>query len=132
MNDQHRHKNFIFNPKIDSGFLFSLYENDYVYILEVFTDSTEELENALMTFAMAYNAGDVQDLKNAAHKIKPLFGFTGLLKVQDAVKGFEDHCGKVTRVELLSGEYNALLEEINGARQILIAEQKRLQEFSGK
>jgi hypothetical protein len=130
MNHQATHKKFIFNEKIDSSFIFSLYEDDYVYITEVFSDTIEELENSMMSFAMAFNGGEVRALKNVAHKIKPLFGFTGLLSVQNAVSIFENHCSDVAQVGILSGEYEALLEHINEAKQILISEQKRLQEYS--
>ena len=130
MNQPSSHKKFIFNEKIDSGFLHSLYEDDYPYITQVFSDTIEELENALMAFAMAFNKGEVSGLRTAAHKIKPLFGFTGLLSVQDEVSNFESQCGKVFRVEILSGEYDSLMEEINRSRQILINEQKRLLEHS--
>lgn len=122
------HKKFVFNEKIDSSFLFSLYADDYAQINEVFSDSLEELENALMAFAMAYNAGEVGGLKKAAHKIKPLFGFTGLLSVQDAVGNFENLCTDISQVEILSRQYDALLEQVNDSKRVLIREQKRLQE----
>ncbi|MBA4168691.1 MAG: hypothetical protein H0X41_14290 [Chitinophagaceae bacterium] len=132
MNQSAAHKKFIFNEKLDSGFLYSLYEDDYPYITQVFSDTIEELENSLMSFAMAFNGGEVGGLKLAAHKIKPLFGFTGLLSVQDAVSHFESHCGEVSQVGVLTDEYNLLMENIDKSKQLLITEQIRLQEYSGK
>lgn len=122
------HKKFVFNDMIDGGFLYGLYEDDYGYISEVFGDTLDELEGALMAFAMAYNAGEVVGLKTAAHKMKPLFGFTGLLSVQDAVGNFENLCGKAVKVEGLSTSYESLLEQVNRSKQVLRSEQKRLQQ----
>lgn len=132
MNQSATDKKFAFNDKIDSSYLFSLYEDDYGYILEVFTDSIEELENGMMAFAIAFNGGQIADLKSAAHKMKPLFGFTGLLAMQEAVAHFEEHCSRASEVKVVSGQYNSLLEQINDAKQVLISEQQRLQDYSAR
>jgi hypothetical protein len=39
MNPAYVHKKFIFNEKIDEDYIYSLYEQDYVYIAEVFSSS---------------------------------------------------------------------------------------------
>jgi len=129
MNQQEAHNKFIFNPKIDSGFLFNLYEEDYPYILEVFTSTAEELDGTLADLANAYHSGSPAGLKKAAHKMKPLFGFTGLLQAQDAVAEFEAHCNSVTWLEALELPYQSLLTLVNEGKSTIVSEQKRLQEF---
>ena len=41
MNGTNGHKKFKFNEKIDEDWLYSLYEDDYTYIAEVFNSGIE-------------------------------------------------------------------------------------------
>jgi len=123
-------KKFVFNDKIDSGFLFSLYEEDYAYILEVFESTLSELDGATSDLTNAFHAGSPSNMKRAAHKLKPLFGFTGLLFVQEAVGDFETQCSEADWLEVLERPYQRLLGQIDEAKQIILTEHKRLLEFS--
>ena len=123
------HKKFIFNEKIDDAYLYDLYANDYAYIAEVFANSIESLKDESRVLASAFDASSLADLKKAAHKIKPLFGFTGLLHHQDSVLHFEQLCEKVSGTVNVTMQYMELIEEIKEGRNILKEDYKRLTHF---
>lgn len=124
------HKNFIFNEKIDQDYLFSLYEEDLSYITEVFNSSLEILQEELQSIAAAYEASDLPALKKAAHKLKPLFGFTGLLHHQEELARFEHACANGLNSDTLTMYYIEVLEVIKDGRNIVKEEYNRLTAFT--
>ena len=130
MNQPAIHKKFIFNEKLDTGFIFSLYEDDYPYIIEVFTTTIQELEWAIVDLEEAFHSGNLANMRKTAHKMKPLFGFTGLLSVEDEVGKFENHCKEAEWLETMEAPYQSLLILVHEAKAIIISEQKRLKEFT--
>src|SRR5687768_7721055 len=89
MTHQSGSRSFVFNDKIDKAFIFSLYENDYAYISEVFNTSLDSFEGDLVIVEDSFRTKNLNELKKAVHKIKPVFGFTGLLDHQEKIQLFE-------------------------------------------
>src|ERR1700731_311280 len=83
---------FTFSPPIDSRYLIDLYAGDYVMIGETFTDVLMEYDDFVQQINACYEQGDRAALKSAVHKIKPLFGFVGLLILQAECQEFENSC----------------------------------------
>jgi len=123
------HKKFIFNEKIDSGFLFGLYEDDYDYITEVFGSSLETLNEEFTHFTTAFESSDIPSLKKAAHKIKPILGFTGLTYHEDMVQRFEQLCSNASSASGVTIQYIEVTEVMKEARNIIKDEYNRLTEF---
>jgi HPt (histidine-containing phosphotransfer) domain-containing protein len=123
------HKKFIFNDQIDGSWLYSLYEDDYSYILEVFTGSLDSLKEELRVFTGAFESNDPVQLKQSIHKIKPLLGFAGMLHHQEMAGRFENACANAQNTSNLTMQYIEMVELINGARSILQDEVKRLNAF---
>ena len=94
MNNQALPKRFIFNEKLDSDYLFSLYADDYPYIEEIFATTLHHFDQDFSAVEIAWESGNVADLKRATHKIKPTFGFVGLPDVQEFCRKFEENCQK--------------------------------------
>ena len=131
MNRDNAHKKFIFNDQFDSEFLFGLYEHDYAYILEVFQNTLEYLESDGEQVKTAYQKGDIELFQKAVHKIKPVFGFTGLINMQQTIATIEKTIHASKDDKALEAAYHSVISVINQARQAIEIENKRLLEYIG-
>ncbi len=130
MNQQSVSKKFVFNDKIDNEFIFNLYENDYTYITEVFTTSLETFDEDLDKVEESYKAGDLQSLSKAIHKMKPVFGFTGLLEHQAKIGEFEKVCHRATNATYIAAEFKGFIALLNDGKSIMEQELHRLTVFT--
>src|ERR1700744_3173571 len=94
MNNAPANSTFHFSPPIDSRYLIELYAGDYAMIGETFTDVLGEYDVFVQHINDSYEQGDLVALKSAVHKIKPLFGFVGLLTLQAECQDFENSCAQ--------------------------------------
>jgi Hpt domain len=124
-------KKFIFNEKIDADFLYSLYEDDYAYIAEVFQTTLKHFEDDLGQITLAYDDQDLEGLRKAVHKFKPIFGFTGLMNYQNQIGLIEDSLSKPITREELTAVYSSLKSVIDDGKEIIEADNKRLIDYSG-
>lgn len=122
-------KKFIFNANFDQEWLNSLYEDDYLYIAEVFSASLEALTEDLPVVATAYENADVSALKKAVHKIKPVFGFAGLLQHQEIIARFEAQCTSANVIEGVTMQYIEMIQLAQEGKQIIQEEYNRLTAF---
>jgi hypothetical protein len=123
------YKKFIFNEKIDDDYLYGLYGDDYAYIAEVFNNSLESLKEEAGHLTTAYESSNVDAVKKAAHKIKPLFGFTGLLHHQEMMSRFEHTCESASGIANVTIQYMEIIELMKEGRSILKEDCNRLTEF---
>ena len=121
---------FKFNEKIDVRFLHSLYEDDYPYIEEVFGTTLRELATSRQQIELVYQAGDITGLKKAVHKIKPSFGFVGLMETQEVCRQFEDACLAATSLDQLSIQFQELISVLDESRLVVEAEHQKLKRFN--
>src|SRR5205814_2335568 len=104
---------FIFNEKIDKELLISLYEDDFLYMEEIFSITLTQLKPDIIHLNASFEAGDLSALRKAVHKIKPSFGFVGLPDTQELCKQFEDLCASVNSTEQLATPYSKLCDRLN-------------------
>jgi hypothetical protein len=130
MNPTNVHKRFIFNENIDEDQLYSLYEHDYSYIAEVFNGSLESLKEETAHFTSAFESSDLTLLKRTVHKMRPLFGFTGLMHHQEMMARFEHLCENAKNTSNITIQYMELTELINQGKEILKEDLNRLTEFT--
>ena len=123
-------KHFIFNEKLNSDYLFSLYADDYSYIEEVFAVTLQHFDEDADAIQDAYAAGNIADLKKGVHKMKPAFGFVGLTDIQNTCAAFEEACGKATDVDSLKTGYKQLMAILDEGKLILEAEYRKLKDFN--
>jgi len=130
MNNEALHKNFIFNEKIDSESLFSLYADDYAYMEEVFATTLQHFDEDFESVKAAFNSGNVPDLKRAIHKIKPTFGFVGLPQVQQICKELEEECQNDNNIDAIRDEYKRIVTTLAETKDLIETEYRRLKEFN--
>ena len=130
MNRTNGHKKFKFNEKIDENWLHSLYEDDYAYIAEVFNSGIESFREDLPTLTTAFESSDIQALKRSTHKLKPVFGYAGLLFHQEMMARFENACANTSDTSNLTLQYIELLDLIRDGKNILMEDYKRLTDFT--
>lgn len=130
MSQNSTHNSFIFNQKFDTNFIFSLYEDDFGYIEEIFGITLGQLLPDLEHVEAAHESGDRENLRKAVHKIKPSFGFVGLLSSQEVCKNFEGLCHPDTSAEALETNYNQLWSILLDSKTLITEEYQRIQEFN--
>jgi HPt (histidine-containing phosphotransfer) domain-containing protein len=117
---------FNFNPKIDRDFINSMYEDDYLYISEIFQTTLSQLIPDIEVAKKAFEDGEVETLRKQVHKIKPAFGFVGLRGTETACQAFENECSAASSVQILHGNFAALMETLNDSTVILGEEIEKL------
>ncbi len=91
---------FVFSDAINSQYIIDLYAGDYVMIEETFADVLNEYDAFVERIITSYHEKDLQALKSAVHKIKPLFGFVGLTTIQASCLEFENSCLQASDAKL--------------------------------
>jgi HPt (histidine-containing phosphotransfer) domain-containing protein len=130
MTNQDFSKKFIFNEKIDSEYLFSMYADDYAYMEEIFATTLEHYDEDVEALKAAFEAGNLQDLKRAAHKMKPTFGFVGLTSIQEQVKKFEDLCQNVQDTDYLKDDFKQIVTTLAECKDLIASEYQKLKAFN--
>jgi chemotaxis protein histidine kinase CheA len=130
MTDRFSHKKFIFNDKIDSDFLFSLYEDDFMYMEEIFKTTLDQLNTVVTEVPAAFTAKNVVELRRIVHKIKPAFGFTGFLQTEKACKDFEDACTETINADKLAGLYQPFWSLLTDSMDTMKLQYDQLKDFN--
>ena len=130
MSESNFSKKFIFNEKLDTGYLFSLYEDDYQYIEEIFSTTLVHFDQDFKAIQHAFETNNLLELKRAIHKIKPTFGFVGLTLVQHLCKEFEDICQKANASNELKSEYQQIVITLAESKELIASEYNKLKEFN--
>jgi HPt (histidine-containing phosphotransfer) domain-containing protein len=130
MNPEYSLKKFIFNSKIDANYLQSLYEDDYAYIAEIFETSLQDMDADLNAIEFAFESNEPKSLRKAVHKLKPVFGFAGMLEEQQLMQEFETRCEEAENTKSLSSQYQSLIRVIREAEVILRNDLTRLKAFN--
>jgi HPt (histidine-containing phosphotransfer) domain-containing protein len=129
MNKSLSDNTFNFSEPFDSQYIFELYAGDYIMIGETFADVLNEYDEFVETINSSFQAENVPALKSAVHKIKPLFGFVGLLSLQAQCQDFENACQQAD-LPGLRPSFNLLKDKLIQARSLIRAEQARLEQFN--
>jgi hypothetical protein len=123
-------KQFIFNEKMDKDTLYGLYTDDFLYIEEIFATTLQHFDADFGAVQLAYENGNIEDLKRSVHKIKPTFGFMGLLETQIQCKNFEDECAATGSVTDITKRYIHIKNLLLEAKDIIQSEYLRLKAFN--
>lgn len=125
-------KGFIFNEKMDKEALYSLYTDDFTYIEEIFGTTLQHFDADFSSVQLAYENGNTEDLRRAIHKVKPTFGYAGLLQTQSLCKDFEDQCTHATTITDIAEAYIHIKNELLEAKDLIQNEYNRLKAFNAK
>jgi hypothetical protein len=129
MNNRASDTSFTFTPPFDSQYLIDLYAGDYIMIEETFTDVLLEFDDFVAQIYSGYDQGDRVALKSAVHKIKPLFGFVGLLSLQAQCQHFENTCPDADD-PALAVLFTALKGSLFNVRTLIETEKEKLEQFN--
>ena len=121
---------FQFDRRIDAGILYSLYENDYLYIEEIFKTTLKHYDADVEAFETHQQAGSVEGLKRSVHKIKPVFGFVGMPAVQDCCQDFEDKCAVDSRYSGDISRFRKIAEQFKECKKIIEADLQKLSAYN--
>ena len=132
MNNLSAVNSFIFNIEIDSAYLQSFDGDEYVYLQEIFATVLNDYGSLADNIEQNYSSGNLTALKAAVHKIKPVFGFVGMLSVQQECQQFENLCGTAGSPEMLTADFEALNDSIFKSRLVIEEELKKLEIFNSQ
>lgn len=121
---------FIFNTLIDPETLHSLYDNDYPYMEEIFKMTLDNWEADQQAIESSYQKGDLEGLRKAVHKMKPAFGFIGILSMQEKCRQLEESCKKVSSVHELGDEPNTVLSSMKECKRAVEDDHRKLMLFN--
>ena len=121
---------YYFSDHFDHQFLEDLYEGDTKSAEEVFHSSLVQIEHELEEADLLYRNGDITGVRKLFHRIKPLFGYVGLLSVQDYVQEFENSCLVLKDREALFTAFNNIKEIIREASGLIREEKQKLSEHN--
>jgi HPt (histidine-containing phosphotransfer) domain-containing protein len=121
---------FNFNPKIDSDFIISMYEDDYLYISEMFQTTLKQMGPDIELVKKFFEDRDLESLRKQVHKIKPAFGFVGLRGIEEHCQHFENKCLSLSSTEELVPEYAILIDSVDEGKRIIEQEIENLKVYN--
>lgn len=121
---------FRFSEGFDIRFLEDLYAGDTLMAEEVFMSSLDQLEESITMADLHVILKDTESLRRIIHRMKPVFGYMGLLFVQELVQQFEDRCDPDRRMEELENAWHYLRQIMSDANRMARKEYMRLNEFN--
>jgi hypothetical protein len=125
-------REYVFSDQFDQQYLQDLYEGDLKAAEEMFQSVVQQISSEVALAAVLFDQGNVEGVRKVYHKIKPLFGYAGLLHVQDCVQRFEDDCHRHAATGDLLFAFNRVNEIIVDALHTIREEQIRLRTYNNK
>jgi len=121
---------FVFSEGFDRFFLEELYAGDTRMVEQMFGISSTQATLSMDLAGIESRSSDPARLRRVIHHAKPLFGYMGLLSVQDSVQQFEDLCHRETDMSVIRNAFDTLKSIVEEALTRVRHEQSRLQKFN--
>jgi HPt (histidine-containing phosphotransfer) domain-containing protein len=121
-----------FSAPFDRQFLTELYGGDTEAAEDIFGSSITQIQEELRSVEEKAARGDVEGIRRTFHKIKPLFGYMGLLSVQDYVQEFEDRCQQPVSILDIQIPLENIMDIVQGAVSQVRQEHSKLKEFNNR
>jgi HPt (histidine-containing phosphotransfer) domain-containing protein len=121
-----------FSESFDRQFLSDLYGTDSSAAEEIFHSSLVQIQEELVLVEGKAAVNDVEGIRRIFHKIKPLFGYMGLMAVQDYVQQFEDRCQPPASMEDVRIPYENIMEIMREAIGRIQQELQKLRDFNNR
>jgi hypothetical protein len=132
MYEEEKDNQYVFSDHFDRQFLEDLYAGDTEAAAEVFQASLVQIVDEMKLADEKAVEGDVIGVRKIYHKIKPLFGYMGLLSVQDFVQHFEDQCIDSVHMTDIQIAYENIKEIIRGSLSLAREEHHKLNEYNNR
>jgi hypothetical protein len=132
MFEDEKDNQYVFSDHFDRQFLEDLYAGDTEAAAEVFQASLVQIVEEMKLADDRALEGDITGVRKIYHKIKPLFGYMGLLSVQDFVQHFEDQCSDSVLISDIQIAYENIKEIIRGSLSLAREEHHKLNEYNNR
>ncbi len=132
MADEEAFHGYEFSESFDRQFLADLYGNDSAAAEEIFGSSLLQIREELASVEEKAARGDVEGIRRTFHKIKPLFGYMGLLSIQDFVQQFEDRCRQPATLEDIQTPFENIMEIMREAISRARQEHQKLKDYNNR
>jgi hypothetical protein len=132
MYEEEKDNQYVFSDHFDRQFLEELYAGDTEAAAEVFHASLIQIVDEMKLADEKAIEGDIIGVRKIYHKIKPLFGYMGLLSVQDFVQHFEDQCSDSVLMSDLQIAHDNIKEIIRGSLSLAREEHHKLNEYNNR
>ncbi len=121
---------FRFSPDLDTGFLDDLYGGDFQQAQIIFESTVLQLRNDITLAESIFLSKDVTGLKKIIHKMKPLFGYTGMNETMHLFAGLENDCAAAQTTTELEEKFYHIMAIANRAADKIETEINRLKEHN--
>jgi len=125
-------ENYQFSTDFDQQFLTELYSDDMITAEEVFQSSIIQIHQELEDAEQLFKNGNITEVRKIFHRIKPLFGYVGLLPVQDYIQTFEDNCIHFRELEGLTLAFENVKTIVLEASSKINEEKSKLRDYNKK
>ncbi|MGH2646761.1 MAG: Hpt domain-containing protein [Ginsengibacter sp.] len=119
---------FVFDDRLDTEFLLSIYEGDAEHASLVFGQFLEMAPALMKEMEEYYNQGVVEPFRQKVHKLKPVFSFVGLTQLTAKAELLEKKCKETSQINEVSDIYTDLKYNYSENLPIIEKEVKRLNE----
>ncbi len=120
---------FQFNQELDSGYLQTFYEEDLDYAADMFSTFLEYTVAEFPKLKIAIKSGDMEEIRKAAHKIKPTFAMVGLTKLRDELAQIEQLAAANSDLETIKSICAKIENQLNHFIPILEADLQQMELF---
>ena len=123
---------FRFSADLDTDFLNDLYGDDFQQAQLIFESTAKQLRNDITLAKSTFHDNDVVGLRKAVHKMKPMFGYTGMNETMELFAGFETDCASAQTTTELEKRFYHIIAIVNTAIDKIEIEIIRLKEHNTK
>lgn len=117
-----------FDPRLNAEILYDLYEDDMDEAIIVFDQFLNMGPSLMKEMNDEYNKGSVETFRQKVHKMKPVFGYVGLMRQNELAETLEKKCKEISRISEIDDLYRQLQILYNEGLSIIRDEVKRLDE----
>ena len=120
---------FQFNRELDGNYLQTFYEDDLDYAADMFSTFLEYTVAEFPNLKIAVTGADMEEIRKAAHKIKPTFAMVGLTKLRDDLAQIEDLAAANSGIEIIEPIRAKIEDQLNHFIPILEADLRQMELF---
>lgn len=121
---------FRFSPDLDVDFLHDLYGDDFQQAQLIFESTAPQLRSDITLAESTFHNNDVVSLKKIIHKMKPMFGYTGMNVTMHLFASFETDCASAQTTTGLEERFYHIISIANRAVDKIEIEINRLKEHN--
>jgi len=120
---------FQFSSDLDGDYLRTFYEDDLDYAADMFDTFLEYTVAEFPNLKVAIDTGEMEEIRKAAHKIKPTFAMVGLTQLRDKLAQVESLASANSDIELIKSIQVNIEQKLNHFIPILETDLRQMELF---